>query len=111
TVVNPPAMISLPSGCKATALTPPFAPEPGSKLLSKLPSALRRAMLVRRPPLTVENPRCQPGGGDGLNRDIGYRVIGHQAGIRSPSNSGAEAGIDADIDSPQFHCDQADRAC
>src|SRR5438094_8338124 len=72
--------------------------------------AVRTVLRSLEPTRNVSAERCQPGGGDGSKRDVSHRVIRHQAGIRSAPHSGAEAGIDVDIDSPQFHSGQAHRA-
>ena len=47
---SPPMMI-FPSGCRAAERTAAFAPVPGSKEASKVPSALSRAMWLRPVPL------------------------------------------------------------
>src|SRR5437773_1450479 len=50
-------MTILPSDCRAIELTPELIPVPGSKPLSRLPSALSRAILFRLVPLiTVKLP-------------------------------------------------------
>ena len=56
-LVKSPPMRILPSGWMLTAATVLFAPVPGVKVLSRVPSALRRTMrLTVTPPKVVNEP-------------------------------------------------------